>query len=82
MACLGSGILVPWASVLSLGPLVCDQRLALADGGFLLETRPAPGLVALTLKHCCLQKTVHYSSRVLAVLQSLHSWEVSVFPGR
>lgn len=42
------GFLVPRASVLSLGPLGCDQCLALADGGFLLESGPALGLVALT----------------------------------
>ena len=34
------------------------------DRGFLLDAAPALGLVALTLKHCCLQKTVYYSSKV------------------
>ena len=37
-----------------LGATCCDQCLVLADGGFLLESVPALGLVALTLKHCCL----------------------------
>lgn len=68
--CLRAGILVARAPVRSLGPLVCDPCFAVADGGRLsLESGPALGLVALTLKHCCLQTTVHYSSRVPALLR-------------
>lgn len=42
----------------------CDHCFVLAESGFLLDAVPALGLVALTLKHCCLQKTVYQSSRV------------------
>lgn len=52
-------------------------------GGFILDAVPALGLVALTLKPCCLQKTVYSSSRVhsaacfAAVMSFLGSFWVS-----
>lgn len=53
------------------------------DRGFLLDAAPALGLVALTLKHRCLQKTVYYASKVhsaarfAAVTSFLESFWVS-----
>lgn len=65
------------------GPPICDGLARVPERGFLLDAVLALGLVALTLKRCCLQKKGYYSPRVhsaarfVAVTSFLGSFWVS-----